>query len=83
MDSPLEFHVNFRHRGWRWPLRDGDGVEIWSGQTYRGELSPALLRYLVGYYLASAKLAAQILTAVTPPHDTPHSGGRWGPDSRR
>src|SRR5262245_63158646 len=74
MDTTLDLHVNFRHRGWRWPLRDGDTLEIWCGQTYRGELSTALLRNLIGYYLASADLAAQLLTRVPPPPLTRRRG---------
>jgi hypothetical protein len=68
---PLEFKVAFNGRGFRWPLRDGDTIEVWEGTTYCGEFSATIIRQLLTLHLATAQLEAELL------HDLAATRGRW------
>jgi hypothetical protein len=38
--------------GWRWPLKDGDALELWVGHDQIGVLPATVLRELVRHQLA-------------------------------
>ena len=60
MTLPLELRVLFRHVGTRWPLRDGDSIELYEGMTYRGEIPAHVVRALLTLHLSMAQLGAVI-----------------------
>jgi hypothetical protein len=49
--------------GWRWPLRDGDALELWVGSEQIGVLPAAVLRELVRHQLAVIAEAGRQLAA--------------------
>lgn len=55
-----------RFRGWRWPLRAGDVIEVWHGLTALGEVPTDLLRQMLGHHLATARLQAVIADRLAP-----------------
>jgi hypothetical protein len=62
--------------GWRWPLRDGDALELWIGSQQIGVLPATVLRELIRHQLAVIAEAGRQLAArqsVPPP-----TGGRPG-----
>ena len=61
--------AHFVGRGWRWPLREGDEVEVWSGLECVGRIPAALLGQLLVHYLQGAALQEEVrrtLTAAAP-----------------
>jgi hypothetical protein len=57
--------------GWRWPLRDGDALELWVGSEQIGVLPATVLRELVRHQLAVIAEAGRQLAARHPmPHPT-------------
>ena len=59
----------FRGRGWRWPFRDADEMEVWSGSECIGRISAALLGHILVHYLQGAALQEEVrrtLTAAAP-----------------
>jgi hypothetical protein len=62
--------------GWRWPLRDGDALELWVGSEQIGVLPATVLRELVRHQLAVvAEAGRQLAARPSPP---PPTGGRRG-----
>jgi hypothetical protein len=51
--------------GWRWPLRDGDALELWVGSEQIGVLPATVLRELLRYQLAIVAEAGRQLAART------------------
>jgi hypothetical protein len=49
--------------GWRWPLRDGDALELWVGHDQIGVLPATVLRELVRHQLAVIAEAGRQLAA--------------------
>jgi hypothetical protein len=49
--------------GWRWPLRDGDALELWVGSEQIGVLPATVLRELVRHQLAVIAEAGRQLAA--------------------
>jgi hypothetical protein len=49
--------------GWRWPLRDGDALELWVGSEQIGVLPATVLRELVRHQLAVVAEAGRQLAA--------------------
>jgi hypothetical protein len=49
--------------GWRWPLRDGDALELWIGSEQIGVLPATVLRELVRHQLAVVAEAGRQLAA--------------------
>jgi len=68
---PLELVAVFRGAGWRYPLRIGDGVEVWQGQTYLGTIPTLLLLQVLGHYLQAATLQDAVRTNLTPTLPSP------------
>jgi hypothetical protein len=57
--------VAFRGRGWRWPFRESDELEVWSGtQECVGRIPAALLVQLVVHYLQGAALQESVRRAL-------------------
>jgi hypothetical protein len=52
--------------GWRWPLRDGDALELWVGSEQIGVLPATVLRELVRHELAIVAEAGRQLAARHP-----------------
>jgi hypothetical protein len=52
--------------GWRWPLRDGDALELWVGSEQLGVLPATVLRELVRHQLAVVAEAGRQLAARHP-----------------
>lgn len=69
MSDSLELRVAFHGRSFRWPLRDGDVIEIWQGAFYCGELPATIVRQLLGFHLATAKVVAELLQALERPSE--------------
>jgi hypothetical protein len=68
-DIPLELRIAFLGRGFRWPLRDEDVVEVWQAARYCGAVSGGLLRAVLVHQLATARLAGELLAARLEPTD--------------
>jgi hypothetical protein len=49
--------------GWRWPLREGDALELWVGSEQIGVLPATVLRELVRHQLAVIAEAGRQLAA--------------------
>jgi hypothetical protein len=49
--------------GWRWPLRDGDALELWVGSEQIGVLPATVLRELIRHQLAVVAEAGRQLAA--------------------
>jgi hypothetical protein len=49
--------------GWRWPLKDGDALELWVGSEQIGVLPATVLRELVRHQLAIVAEAGRQLAA--------------------
>lgn len=62
--------------GWRWPLRDGDALELWVGQEQIGVLPATVLRELVRHQLAVVAEAGRQLAARQSPPPTGDRRGR-------
>jgi hypothetical protein len=62
--------------GWRWPLRDGDALELWVGSEQIGVLPATVLRELVRHQLAVVAEAGRQLAART--EVAPTTGNRRG-----
>lgn len=61
----LELVAAYQHRGWRWPLRDGDEIEVWSGPTTcLGRLPVSLIRQMLVHYLDGAALQESVSNAM-------------------
>jgi hypothetical protein len=60
--SLVALHPN----GWRWPLRDGDALELWVGSQQIGVLPATVLRELVRHQLAVVTEAGRQLAARQP-----------------
>lgn len=56
MTAVVQLHANFRTTGLRWPLRPGDGVELWRDAELVGEISVELLVSLVTHYMVGHDL---------------------------
>ena len=55
MEHSLGVHIVFR-AGFRWPLRAGDVVELWSGMTMLGTITAATVLSLVAHHYAAIKM---------------------------
>jgi hypothetical protein len=63
-DLPADLSLVARFpNGWRWPLRDGDALELWVGSEQIGVLPAAVLRELVRHQLAVVAEAGRQLAA--------------------
>jgi hypothetical protein len=63
-DLPADLSLVARFPGgWRWPLRDGDALELWVGQEQIGVLPATVLRELVRHQLAIVAEAGRQLAA--------------------
>jgi hypothetical protein len=51
--------------GWRWPLKDGDALELWVGSEQIGVLPATVLRELIRHQLAVVAEAGRQLAART------------------
>lgn len=60
--TSIELRVRFQDRGVRWPLRDGDTLEVWIRGDLVGVVSGATVRHLLEHHLATATLQAHIQT---------------------
>jgi hypothetical protein len=61
---PAEFSLVARFpNGWRWPLKDGDALELWVGSEQIGVLPATVLRELVRHQLAVVAEAGRQLAA--------------------
>jgi hypothetical protein len=49
--------------GWRWPLRDGDALELWIGHDQIGVLPATVVRELIRHELAVIAEAGRQLAA--------------------
>ena len=58
VNTPLEMMVRFRDRGMRWPLRDGDVIELWRGTDMYGTIPATLIHTLITHHLSMAHLFA-------------------------
>ena len=68
MASGLALHVRFQDRGFRWPLRDTDAIEVWnSAHILVITLSGALMRHLVELHVASAAVGLEMQALVRKP----------------
>jgi hypothetical protein len=66
--SALALHICFRERGFRWPLRDDDAIEVWSaGHALVVTLSGALIRHLVELHVAGAVVGQEMQALVRKP----------------
>jgi hypothetical protein len=64
MTLPAELSLVALHPGgWRWPLRDGDALELWIGSQQIGVLPATVLRELVRHQLAIVAEAGRQLAA--------------------
>lgn len=52
----LSLVAAFRSRGWRWPLRAGDVLEVWLQGRLIGTIGTELLEQLIGYHLAGLSI---------------------------
>ena len=64
--TPLDLVAVFRGAGWRYPLRLGDGIEVWKGQECLGTVPTLLLLQLLGHYLQGAMLQEHVRHSLTP-----------------
>lgn len=70
----------FRARGWRWPLRDGDALEIFGPESQLvGTISAALLTELLAAYLGRAALDARVVAELTAPPEEPRPASPKAP----
>ena len=64
----LRLVIAYRARGWRWPFRDTDLLEVWVGdgaETHKfAELSATLVLELVRQHLEAALLVRQVGEAI-------------------
>jgi hypothetical protein len=66
--SALALHIRFRERGFRWPLRDDDAIEVWSsGHALIVTLSGAFMRHLVELHVAGAVVGQELQALVRKP----------------
>jgi len=80
---PIELRVAFRGQGLRWPLREGDTLEVWRGEDYCGEIPGRLVLELVGHHIAAAELVAALVGALEAPTDRDSYYGRKPPARAR
>lgn len=81
---PLRVIAVFRAAGWRYPLREGDHLEIYRGIERLGTLPAVLLFQIVGHYLYGASLTRELtetlpvkpLTKVVSARPLLHTGTR-------
>ena len=52
--------ANYRHRGWRWPLREGDQVEVFRDHELVGVVPAELLARILVNHLEGAALEARL-----------------------
>jgi hypothetical protein len=52
--------ANYRHRGWRWPLREGDQVEVFQDHELVGVIPVELLARILVNHLEGAALEAKL-----------------------
>jgi hypothetical protein len=53
----IQLVMAYRHRGWRWPFRDGDAVEVWTPAHELLVIIPAeLLRATVDHLIKGQRL---------------------------
>ena len=64
--TDLELMVRFRDRGMRWPLRDGDVIEVWRGTTFCGAIAAGLVTMLIAHHIAASQLVAHVTEALRP-----------------
>lgn len=64
--QPLRLVVSFKAAGWRYPFCEGDGVEVWLGQTHRGTLPAVLLFQVVRHYLQGTLIQEEVSRALHP-----------------
>lgn len=62
--APLSLVAAFSARGWRWPLRPGDRVEVWLRDQLVGTISEELLEELIHWHLASLHLREELHRAL-------------------
>lgn len=63
----LALVVRFRGAGWRYPLRVGDQIEVWSKDVCVGHVPARLVLHVVSHYVQGALLADQVQTALRAP----------------
>jgi hypothetical protein len=66
MSGRLEMMVRFRDRGMRWPLREGDVIEVWRGTTFCGAIPAGLVTMLITHHLSASQLVAHFSKALRP-----------------
>jgi transcriptional regulator with XRE-family HTH domain len=66
---PPEIRLTVRHRGFRWPFGEGDGLELWIGQELAGILPRSLILELIQHRLTDRLLTARLEAVLegTPP----------------
>jgi DNA-binding XRE family transcriptional regulator len=83
-----EVQLMVRHRGFRWPFRDGDGIEVWRGGDLAGILPMTLILELIQHRLTDRLLMARFAavmqeTASGPGPAIPPAAARALPARRR
>jgi hypothetical protein len=57
----LSLRISFADSRWSWFLKDHDEIDVYMGAELVTTLAAAVLRQMVGHYLAQARLTASVL----------------------
>ena len=72
----LSIRVCFADSKWSWYLADHDEIDVYAGAAFVTTLRAAILRQMVGHYLAQARLTATVLEGARAPRKALQSAPR-------